>query len=77
MLWNTHTHKPTTCRKTQIKMKSAMFVALLACGVSAKQSFLWTQQQEEAAGIEHHVVSALPSAYVRDGDLPESFTWGT
>eukprot|EP01064_Diplonema_japonicum_P015853 TRINITY_DN237_c0_g1_i1.p1 TRINITY_DN237_c0_g1~~TRINITY_DN237_c0_g1_i1.p1 ORF type:complete len:333 (+),score=118.12 TRINITY_DN237_c0_g1_i1:46-1044(+) len=57
-------------------MRSAMFMVLLASSASAKQSFLWTKEQEKAAGFKDHVVSALPHTYVSDADLPTDFSWG-
>ena len=58
-------------------MKAAAMLLLSASAVSAeKQSFVWTREQEAAAGVKPHVVSALPHTYVKTADLPTDFTWG-
>ena len=57
-------------------MKTAAVMALLAASTDAKMSALWTQEQEASAGVRDHVVSPLPSTYVKASSLPNSFTWG-
>ena len=55
------------------------FFSLVWYAAAPRFNEVWTKEQEEAHGIFRHkrlgVKSPEPHTYVKDEDLPESFTW--
>jgi len=57
---------------------SLVLIALAAASASARFNEVWNQTQTEAAGLVHkgsYTVSPLPHTYVKDSDLPDSYSW--